>query len=86
MTSLEFESLLQGFLFALRPRGRVVVICPQEAGYASDNTHVEFMDESKISGVLKRLGLQLQAAYSFPLPRAFGRHFRQNETVVMGSI
>jgi len=84
MTVAEFEKLLQGFLFALRPQGRVVVICPQEAGYASDSTHVEFMDEAKISGVLEGLGLKPQAAYSFPLPRAFGRHFRQNETVVVG--
>jgi hypothetical protein len=84
MTVPQFEILLQGFLFALRASGRIVVICPQEAGYASDSTHVEFMDDSKISGIFERLGLQPRASYSFPFPRALGRYFRQNETVVIG--
>jgi len=85
MTSGEFEMLLRSALPALKKGGRVVVICPQEAGYASDQTHVEFMDFEKIGRVLRNCDISLQTRYSFPFPRPVGKFFPYNEFVSIGS-
>jgi SAM-dependent methyltransferase len=65
-------------------RDKVVAICPQERGYDSDATHVTFLDASAMREILERAGVRVDRAYSFPLPRAFGRFFTYNETVVVG--
>src|SRR5688572_3247513 len=44
MHEAEAAALLREYLDLVRPGGRVVVITPQEAGHASDPTHVELMD------------------------------------------
>jgi hypothetical protein len=74
--------LLGDYLPAVRPGGRVLVICPQERGFDSDPTHVEWFNERKIAGLLSRSGLELKRASSFPLPRPVGRLFKYNEFVV----
>jgi 2-polyprenyl-3-methyl-5-hydroxy-6-metoxy-1,4-benzoquinol methylase len=40
----EAAQLLRDHLTYVRPGGNVVLICPQERGYASDATHVRFTD------------------------------------------
>ena len=65
-------------------RDKVVAICPQERGYDSDATHVTFLDAPAMREILERAGVRVERAYSFPLPRAFGRLFTYNETVVVG--
>ena len=76
--------LLNEYLPLLRPGGRVILMTPQESGYRSDTTHVEFLDYSALGGLLTAAGLRRDRAYSFPLPRACGRLFRFNEFVVIG--
>ena len=66
----EAVRLLEEHLRFVRPGGRVVLIAPQEAGYRSDPTHVEFMEHER--------------AYSFPFPRFVGRIFPHNEFVAVG--
>jgi hypothetical protein len=61
----------------------VVVIVPQEAGFASDPTHVNFLDLDEIAVIEVRNGLTRDRAYSFPFPRWVGRFFKHNETVVL---
>ena len=61
-------SLLNRYLVYLRNRGRIVIITPQEAGYGSDPTHVEFMDFKMLAGIIHSLGLTELTHYSFPLP------------------
>jgi SAM-dependent methyltransferase len=80
----EARALLADHLGFLRPRGRVALICPQEAGYRTDPTHVTFLDFAALGALLDACGLGLERAYSFPLPRAFGRWFPHNEFVVVG--
>jgi SAM-dependent methyltransferase len=77
-------SLLREYLAYLRQTGRVVIITPQEAGYRSDPTHVEFMDFAVLARVLRDAGLLELKHYSFPLPRLFGKIFKYNEFVVIG--
>jgi SAM-dependent methyltransferase len=65
-------------------KSRVVVICPQERGFASDATHVQFLKPKDIQKILKEVGLKIDKTYSFPFPRPAGKLFRHNEFVVVG--
>lgn len=67
------------YLPFLRPGGSVFFICPQERGYASDPTHVRFVDGADLVRLSEELGLQPQAPFSFPFPRALGTVFTYNE-------
>ena len=61
----------------------VVLICPQERGFASDPTHTVFTDQSALAALARELGLTVERQYSFPLPRAAGRVFTHNEFVTV---
>jgi len=73
--------LLSEHLPEIRSGGRVVLITPQQAGFRTDPTHVEFMDLDRLRGVANELGLLRERDYSFPFPRLFGRVFAYNEFV-----
>jgi SAM-dependent methyltransferase len=83
MTAAQAAALMRGHLDLLREGGRVVVLTPQEAGYRSDPTHVEFMDFDKVEGLLRQSGLEVDARYSFPFPRLAGAVFKYNEFVIL---
>lgn len=85
MTREESSALVRAYLPYLRDDGgRVVAICPQEAGYRSDASHVEFLDDAALRLLLGGLGFRVVAARSFPFPRPVGRVFPYNEFVVVG--
>ncbi len=84
MNKTSFQNLLGSMLNLLKPTGRVLIICPQEAGYKSDQTHVEFMDFDKIKTVFKNLNIQTERQYSFPFIRKFGMFFPYNEFISIG--
>ena len=79
----ESVSLVRHYLRRLRASGRVVFITPQEAGYRSDRTHVEFIDDVTLRRLSRTLGLTVDRAYSFPFPRRAGKYFIYNEFVVV---
>ncbi len=78
-------NLLATYRTRLRPGGRVVLITPQERGYASDPTHVSFMDFAVLDRLTTKLGMRTVKAYSFPFPRVFGHLFRYNEFVLVAA-
>lgn len=80
----EAAALLGRYLVHLSREGRVVMIAPQEAGFRSDDTHVEFMDDSALRSLLEGHRLDVVDEYSFPFFRAAGRYFRYNEFVAVG--
>ena len=84
MSFTEARSLVEEYLIYLRPEGRVLIITPQEAGFRSDDTHVELMDFAKLHDLLTICRLVPAKTYSFPFPRFVGRFFRYNEFVVLG--
>lgn len=84
MTPPDATALVRSYLPYLRPGGRVAVICPQERGQASDATHVTFLDAAAITELLLGTDVTVERTTSFPLPRAAGRVFTHNETVVVG--
>ncbi len=85
MTRSQAVALLSEYLRFLRPGGRAVLICPQERGFKSDDTHVTFLDTDDIAELAEEVGLAVDRAYSFPLPRRMGRFFIYNESVVVAT-
>lgn len=76
-------AVLAPYLPYLAPRATVVLICPQERGFASDETHTTFTDQAALARLARDLGLDVTKQYSFPLPRAAGRFFTYNEFVTV---
>jgi SAM-dependent methyltransferase len=85
MTRAEAVHALAGYLDWLAADARVVLICPQERGFASDSTHVEFTDFDGLADVCARLHLTLVRRISFPFPRPVGKVFVHNEFVVVAT-
>ena len=81
MTQHEVMGLLKKYIPFLKTGGRLIMITPQEAGYKSDSTHVEFMDFPKLTNINKQLGLDILQEYSFPFPRFAGYFFTYNEFI-----
>ncbi len=79
MGEADAESLLEAYLPYLKPGGCVFFICPQERGFASDETHVRFADGDALARLARKVGLVPGDWFSFPLPRALGRVFTYNE-------
>lgn len=79
----EAVRILAGYLDYLAPGGLAVFICPQERGYTTDSTHVEFTDFDGLADVAGQLGLTVTRRLSFPLPRAAGKVFPYNEFVLV---
>ena len=83
MGAAEAEALLAEYLPYVRGGGRAVLITPQEAGFASDATHAQFVDLAALHRVARAAGLEPERGYSFPFPRAAGRVFKYNEFVLV---
>lgn len=77
------NSLMLEFRKYLKPQGRLLIICPQEAGYRSDSTHVNFMDHKSIESFGASHGFIVNSMKSNPFPRFMGRIFRYNEFFVV---
>jgi 2-polyprenyl-3-methyl-5-hydroxy-6-metoxy-1,4-benzoquinol methylase len=79
-------AVLKEYLPCVRRGGSVVLITPQERGYASDATHVHFVGFAEAAELCERLALQVRRQYSFPFPRAAGRIFTYNEFVTVARV
>lgn len=86
VTDEECDRLFVQYLPYLTPRGRVVVECPQEVGYRSDATHIEWMDFPAIARRLERNGITVERQYSHPFPRPVGKVFVYNQFVTLGRV
>jgi 2-polyprenyl-3-methyl-5-hydroxy-6-metoxy-1,4-benzoquinol methylase len=75
--------LLEEYLPFLKPGGKVFFICPQERGYASDPTHVRFVDLDALAELSRKVGLEPARSFSFPFPRFAGKAFLYNEFCVL---
>jgi SAM-dependent methyltransferase len=84
MTSDQVVECIRSYLPTLKRDGRLILITPQEAGYRSDSTHVEFMDFGRLETILTTLGFRGERSFSFPFPRWMGQLFVYNEFVVVG--
>ena len=76
-------ALMEEYLPYLKPGGTVFFICPQERGYASDATHVRFVDLDALAALSRKVGLEPVKSFSFPFPRFAGKAFLYNEFCVL---
>lgn len=83
MDAASSEQVLRTYLPGLRAGGKVLFICPQERGYASDATHVRFTDDADLAALAGSVGLEVERSFSFPFPRIAGRAFTYNEFCVL---
>lgn len=67
-------------------KDKVVIICPQEKGFKTDETHVNFLTHADIEKILTDCGLTIRKSYSFPLHKKAGKVFTYNETVVVATV
>lgn len=81
----EIAALMRQYLPYLRANGRVIFETPQEAGYRSDPTHVNFVTDRTLAALCGQFGLAVEQSYSFPFPRPIGHVFKFNEFVVVAS-
>jgi GT2 family glycosyltransferase/SAM-dependent methyltransferase len=84
MSRPEVVTLIRQYLPLLKPHGRIILFTPQEVGFRSDPTHVEYMGLEKLQEICSELQFVPERAYSFPLPRIFGKLFIYNESVFVG--
>jgi 2-polyprenyl-3-methyl-5-hydroxy-6-metoxy-1,4-benzoquinol methylase len=82
MSFEEALGLVRDNLAYVKPGGQLILITPQELGYAGDDTHVQFMDLGALRRLAEALGVTVTRAFSFPFPRWAGRLFRYNEFVL----
>jgi SAM-dependent methyltransferase len=85
MSEREAVALLKKYVHTLKPEGRLVLITPQEKGYASDPTHMRFVDFGELVDLCSALGFTPVRRYSFPFPRFCGRWFTHNELVLIAA-
>jgi SAM-dependent methyltransferase len=83
LDAAEALEVVRSYLPFLRDRARLVLICPQERGYATDPTHVRFVDDAALEATAHDLGFVPQRRLSFPFPRFAGRAFPYNEFVLV---
>jgi SAM-dependent methyltransferase len=77
------DEVIGSYLPYLRPAAKLALICPQERGYATDHTHVRFVDTAALDATARRHGFVPIRSYSFPFPRAAGKLFPYNEFVLV---
>jgi len=80
------RDLVAQYVEFVRPRGKLIVICPQERGYRLDSTHVTFTDFSAIEALCEAVSAEVIYQASFPFPRRLGTMFPYNEFVVVARL
>jgi len=86
LTPDQATDMLATYLPYVRAGGRVVLITPQERGFATMPTHITFTDTGALTRLCTDAGLLVRTQRSFPLPRSAGRWFVYNEFVVEATV
>lgn len=85
--SLEIQNeIFSQYIPYLKPHARIVLICPQEVGFASDSTHIRWVNEPMLLAALTSLGCSKVKIFSFPFTRRFGTRFIYNQFVAIGNL
>ncbi len=85
MTRAAAVELLCEYHEYLAAGARVVLICPQERGFASDATHIQFADFNGLTEICDAIGLRVSQRSSFPFARPIGKVFAHNQFVVVAA-
>lgn len=79
------DEILAQYRPLVRPGGRVVLVTPQERGFASDPTHTDFVDGDELVALCARHDLEVDRWRSFPFPRWAGKAWIYNEFNVVAT-
>ena len=74
---------MRSYLPFLKSGGKVFMVCPQERGYASDPTHVQWTTGEDLAALARRVGLVPNRPGSFPFSRRLGKAFVYNEFTLL---
>jgi len=83
LTHHDAVALVDEYRGLLKKNGKVIVITPQERGFRSDASHVEFVGFKELERLAEALDLVVERRYSFPFPRFAGHFFTYNEFVAV---
>jgi SAM-dependent methyltransferase len=86
LTPDEATEMMTTYLPFVRSGGQVVLITPQERGFATMPTHITFTDAETLAALCTDAGLLVRHQRSFPLPRLAGRWFTYNEFIVEATV
>jgi 2-polyprenyl-3-methyl-5-hydroxy-6-metoxy-1,4-benzoquinol methylase len=86
LTKEDALSLLNEYKPFIKFGGRILIITPQEAGFASDPTHINFMNFDEVKDVMLLADFKIDKQYSFPFPRFLGNVFHHNEFITIGKV
>jgi SAM-dependent methyltransferase len=78
--------LVSSYLPYVKSGGTLCLITPQESGYRTDATHVNFVDFDGLRSLETAVGTTPQREFSFPFPRFVGKFFPYNEFVSLARI
>ena len=81
LTFADARALLHTYVKHLSPGGKLIMICPQKRGFASDSTHVTYFDLDTLAQLAASIHCSELSRKSFPFPAVFGRWFTYNEWV-----
>lgn len=77
-------TLVRNHLRFVRPGGKIIMVTPQRRGYASDATHVTYVDFVGLQSMASALDLTFERRLSFPFPWPIvGNVFTYNEFVLV---
>ena len=76
--------LIETYVPYLKAEGALILITPQERGFRTDPTHVEFVDFDAGVALARRAGFGRTQTRSFPFPRLAGKVFPYTEFVIVG--
>jgi 2-polyprenyl-3-methyl-5-hydroxy-6-metoxy-1,4-benzoquinol methylase len=85
MTPKDGIALIRAYAPMLKAGGKLIICCPQEKGYTTDSTHVNFLDGAALGEIVKASGFTLTKNSSFPFPRPVGIFFRYNEFTIVAT-
>lgn len=83
LTPEQAREIIHQYIPYLYDDAQIVIICPQQRGFASDDTHVTYFEEQNIRLLLNQLELREVSYRSFPFPKSFGKVFIYNEHVAV---
>ncbi len=81
LTLAEALAILETYLQYLSPQGRLIIICPQQRGFASDSTHITYFDLDALQQLTTTVKCEKISSQSFPFPAFVGRWFTYNEWI-----
>jgi SAM-dependent methyltransferase len=86
MSYLDALKLVSKYMPYVKNGGKIIIICPQHAGFMSDKTHIEYFDLDKMNRLMIEVGLSPKEGTSFPFPAFMGAKFNYNEWVAIGQV